>query len=163
MSSPRGARGAVDEARLDIAQLRDHAAAVYDGVKSIDGIRLRQRPESGGRYRLLCRLRDERQGISRPLHQELRGRKVPASTLTGSVLLPIEESVINKRARHGNWPRSAVRRARASSMARRLANRRWLFLTDLFRSAWEPNTPRRSTLISSTRSAVSTTLSRDVP
>ncbi len=35
---------------------------------------------------------------------ELRKRKVPASTLSGSVLLPIEESVIQKRARHSNWP-----------------------------------------------------------
>jgi len=36
--------------------------------------------------------------------QELRKRKVPASTLTGSVLLPVHESVINKRTRHPDWP-----------------------------------------------------------
>jgi hypothetical protein len=35
--------------------------------------------------------------------RELRKRKVPASTLTGSVLLPIEESVVNKRTRHPDW------------------------------------------------------------
>ena len=29
---------------------------------------------------------------------------MPASTLTGSVLLPVEESVIHKRARHAQWP-----------------------------------------------------------
>jgi len=36
--------------------------------------------------------------------RELRKRRVPASTLTGSVLLPVHESVMNKRTRHRNWP-----------------------------------------------------------
>jgi hypothetical protein len=35
---------------------------------------------------------------------QLRKRRVPASTLTGSVLLPVAKSVMNKRTRHRDWP-----------------------------------------------------------
>jgi 8-amino-3,8-dideoxy-alpha-D-manno-octulosonate transaminase len=93
-------------AKLDsmIAQLRGQAAVVYDGVKGIDGIRLRQRPDPAGDigYCVGFEMRDK--AARDRCIQELRGRKVPASTLTGSVLLPVEESVINKRARHPSWP-----------------------------------------------------------
>jgi 8-amino-3,8-dideoxy-alpha-D-manno-octulosonate transaminase len=87
-----------------IEQLRGHAETVYDGIKGIPGIRLRQRPDPAGEigYCVGFELKDK---VARDrCLQELRQRKVPASTLTGSVLLPIEESVINKRARHPNWP-----------------------------------------------------------
>jgi 8-amino-3,8-dideoxy-alpha-D-manno-octulosonate transaminase len=87
-----------------IAQLRGHAETVHDGIKGIPGIRLRQQPDPAGDigYCVGFELKDKA-ARDRCL-QELRQRKIPASTLTGSVLLPIEESVINKRARHANWP-----------------------------------------------------------
>jgi 8-amino-3,8-dideoxy-alpha-D-manno-octulosonate transaminase len=87
-----------------IGQLRGHAETVYDGIKGIPGIRLRQRPDPAGDigYCVGFELKDK--ATRDRCLQELRQRKVPASTLTGSVLLPIEESVINKRARHPNWP-----------------------------------------------------------
>jgi 8-amino-3,8-dideoxy-alpha-D-manno-octulosonate transaminase len=87
-----------------IAQLRGHAAAVYDGVHGIDGIRLRQRPDPAGDIGYCVGFEMKDKAARDRCIQELRGRKVPASTLTGSVLLPVEESVINKRARHPNWP-----------------------------------------------------------
>jgi len=87
-----------------IAQLRGNAEAIYDGTKGIAGIRLRRRPDPQGDigYGVYFEVKD-RTARDRCI-QELRKRKVPASTLTGSVLLPIEESVINKRTRHRNWP-----------------------------------------------------------
>lgn len=87
-----------------VAQLRSNAEAIYDGIKGIAGIRLRHRPDPQGDigYGVYFELKDKT-ARDRCI-RELSKRKVPASTLTGSVLLPIEESVISKRARHANWP-----------------------------------------------------------
>jgi len=87
-----------------IAQLRANAQAVYDGVKKIPGIRLRQRPDPAGDigYGVYFEVADK--AARDRCIQELGKRRVPASALTGSVLLPVAESVINKRARHPNWP-----------------------------------------------------------
>jgi len=87
-----------------IAQLRRNAEVIYDGIKGIPGIRLRHRPDPAGDigYGVYFEAKDK--AARDRCIGELRRRKVPASTLTGSVLLPIEESVINKRARHSNWP-----------------------------------------------------------
>jgi 8-amino-3,8-dideoxy-alpha-D-manno-octulosonate transaminase len=93
-------------AKLDsmLAQLRQNAEAIYSGIETLPGIRLRRRPDPDGDigYGVYFETKDK---ASRDrCIQQLRKRKVPASTLTGSVLLPIEESVINKRARHSDWP-----------------------------------------------------------
>ncbi len=87
-----------------VAQLRRNAEAIYEGIRSAPSIRLRQRPDPPGDigYAVFFEMKD-RSARDRCI-QELRKRTVPASTLTGSVLLPVEESVINKRARHRDWP-----------------------------------------------------------
>ncbi|HNS21306.1 MAG TPA: DegT/DnrJ/EryC1/StrS family aminotransferase [Sedimentisphaerales bacterium] len=87
-----------------VAQMRGAAQAVYEGIQNVPGIRLRRRPDPQGDigYCVGWEMKDE---ASRDrCIEELRSRKVPASTLVGSVLLPIEESVINKRTRHPDWP-----------------------------------------------------------
>jgi len=87
-----------------IGQLRGHAAVVYDGIKAINDIRLRQRPDPAGDIGYCVGFEMKDKATRDKCIQALRQRKIPASTLTGSVLLPMEESVINKRARHPNWP-----------------------------------------------------------
>ncbi len=93
-------------AKLDtmVGQLRRHALAIYDGIRDTPGIRLRQRPDPAGDigYSVFFEMKDK-ESRDRCI-RELRNRKAPASPLGGSVLLPIEESVVNKRARHPNWP-----------------------------------------------------------
>jgi len=87
-----------------VNELRDNAKAVYAGIESLPGIRLRHRPDPKGDigYSVFFEMKDK---ASRDrCIGALQQRKVPASTLSGSVLLPIQESVINKRARHANWP-----------------------------------------------------------
>ncbi len=87
-----------------LAQLRGNAGAIYSGIGKLAGIRLRHRPDPEGDigYAVYFEMQDK---VARDrCIGELRRRKVPASTLTGSVLLPIAESVINKRARHPDWP-----------------------------------------------------------
>ncbi len=87
-----------------LAPMRRNAEAVYDGIKNLPGIRLRDRPDPQGDigYCVGWEMKDE--AARDRCIEELRKRKVPASTLTGSVLLPVEESVINKRTRHPAWP-----------------------------------------------------------
>ncbi len=106
MNELTGAMLGAQLTKLDemIAQLRHHAQVVYDGVKDVPGIRLRDRPDPAGDIGYCVGFEMKDKAARDRCLQELRKRKIPASTLTGSVLLPIQESVINKRARHPNWP-----------------------------------------------------------
>ncbi|MGE5610681.1 MAG: DegT/DnrJ/EryC1/StrS family aminotransferase [Bacillota bacterium] len=106
MSELTGAVLGAQLPKLDtmVAQMHRSAEAIYEGIKGIPGIRLRHRPDPAGDigYGVYFEMKDKA-ARDRSI-QELRNRKIPAATLTGSVLLPIEESVINKRTRHPNWP-----------------------------------------------------------
>jgi dTDP-4-amino-4,6-dideoxygalactose transaminase len=106
MSELTGAVLGAQLTKLDtmLAQLRGNAQAIYEGIKSLPGIRLRHQPDPGGDigYGVYFEMKDK--DTRDRCIRELRSRKVPASTLTGSVLLPIQESVINKRTRHPDWP-----------------------------------------------------------
>jgi 8-amino-3,8-dideoxy-alpha-D-manno-octulosonate transaminase len=87
-----------------IAHCRQHAGAVREGIRDLPGIRLRRLPDPDGDigYAVYFDAGD-RTRRDRCI-AELRERNVPAATLTGSILLPIEESVMRKRARHRAWP-----------------------------------------------------------
>ncbi|MFH1716949.1 MAG: DegT/DnrJ/EryC1/StrS family aminotransferase, partial [Planctomycetota bacterium] len=89
---------------LMVSELRANAAAIYDGIGNLPGIHLRHRPDQQGDigYAVYFEAKDK-EARDRCI-RELRKRRVPASTLSGSVLLPIQESVISKRTRHPNWP-----------------------------------------------------------
>jgi len=106
MSELTGAVLGAQLAKLDsmLAQLRANAEAIYEGIKNLPGIRLRHRPDPQGDigYAVFFEMNDKQ--MRDRCIRELRNRKVPASTLTGSVLLPTQESVVNKRTRHPNWP-----------------------------------------------------------
>jgi 8-amino-3,8-dideoxy-alpha-D-manno-octulosonate transaminase len=96
-----------------VAQLRRHASAIYQGLQGVPGLRLRQRPDADGDigYSVCFEMKDK-ESRDRCI-RELRNRKTPASPLGGSVLLPLEESVIHKRARHPNWPSFASAEGKA--------------------------------------------------
>ena len=87
-----------------VDQLHRNAEAVYNGIKDIPAIRLRRRPDPNGDIGYAVYFEMKSKTARDRCIAELRKRKVPASTLTGSVLLPVQESVINKRTRHRNWP-----------------------------------------------------------
>lgn len=87
-----------------VAHLRANGRAIYEGIENLPGIRLRRRPDPEGDtgYAVYIEMKDK---AARDLCiRELRQRKVPAGTLSGSVLLPVHESVMNKRTRHPDWP-----------------------------------------------------------
>jgi 8-amino-3,8-dideoxy-alpha-D-manno-octulosonate transaminase len=106
MSELTGAVLGAQLPKLDtmVAQLRDNAGAIYQGIETLPNIRLRHRPDPGGDIGYAVYFDMKKKTLRDRCIQALRKQKVPASTLTGSVLLPIQESVINKRARHANWP-----------------------------------------------------------
>jgi 8-amino-3,8-dideoxy-alpha-D-manno-octulosonate transaminase len=87
-----------------VAALRRHAEAIYDGIAKLDGIRLRRRPDPEGDigYSVFFEMPDK--AARDHCIDQLRQRHIPVSTLSGSVLLPVAESVVNKRAWHANWP-----------------------------------------------------------
>jgi len=106
MSELTGAVLGAQLTKLDLmlTHLRGNAGAIYDGIKDLAGIRLRHRPDPEGDigYGVYFEMKDKT--MRDRCIRELRNRKVPAGTLSGSVLLPVHESVINKRTRHPDWP-----------------------------------------------------------
>jgi 8-amino-3,8-dideoxy-alpha-D-manno-octulosonate transaminase len=106
MSELTGAVLGAQLAKLDtmVDHLRRNAEPIYEGIKDLPGIRLRHRPDPRGDigYSVFFEVKDKT-ARDRCI-RELRARKVPASTLTGSVLLPVAESVMSKRTRHPDWP-----------------------------------------------------------
>ncbi|MHC4203422.1 MAG: DegT/DnrJ/EryC1/StrS family aminotransferase [Planctomycetota bacterium] len=106
MSEFTGAVLGAQLSKLDtmLAKLRGNARTIYDGIEKLAGIRLRHHPDPEGDigYAVYFEMRDK--AMRDRCIRQLRQRKVPASTMTGSVLLPIAESVINKRTRHPDWP-----------------------------------------------------------
>ena len=87
-----------------IAQLRRNAETIYDGISTLPGIRLRHRPDPEGDIGHAVYFETKDKTACDRCIKELRKLKVPASTLGGSVLLPIAESVVNKRTRHPDLP-----------------------------------------------------------
>jgi len=106
MSELTGAVLGAQLSKLDtmVTQLSANGRAIYEGIKTLPGIRLRHRPDPDGDigYAVFFEMKDK--SMRDRCIRELRERKVPAGRMSGSVLLPIQESVINKRTRHPDWP-----------------------------------------------------------
>ncbi len=101
--------GAVLKAQIEkldtmISDMRRNANAIRDGVSDLKNIRMRKRPDPDGDIGYAVYFEVKNKQTRDRCIKELRDRRIPASTLSGSVLLPIQESVIQKRTRHPNWP-----------------------------------------------------------
>ncbi|MCP5526724.1 MAG: DegT/DnrJ/EryC1/StrS family aminotransferase [Verrucomicrobiales bacterium] len=96
-----------------VQSLREHAGAIRQGLRDLPGIRFRRQPDPAGDigYGVYFQLAD-RARRDRCINL-LREHQVPASTVTGSVLLPVQESVIAKRARAAQWPSFATPEGKA--------------------------------------------------
>ncbi len=87
-----------------IHDMRRNADAVREGIKDLPNIRMRKRPDPKGDNGYAVYFELENKTAQQRCIELLRKQGIPASTLTGSILLPIAESVIKKRTRHPNWP-----------------------------------------------------------
>ena len=101
--------GAVAGAQLPkltamIGELRKHAGAIRDGLCDLPGIRLRRQPDPAGDIGYAVYFEVNNRTQRDQCIAALRKQYVPASTLTGSVMLPVQESVRQKRTRHPAWP-----------------------------------------------------------
>lgn len=87
-----------------VADMRRNFNYVLNGIKDIPGLKLRRRPDPDGDigYGIFvqCKNKETREQFLK----EMEKRRVGAGTISGSILLPIAESVMNKSTRHPNWP-----------------------------------------------------------
>jgi hypothetical protein len=75
-----------------------------DGIKDLPGIRLRKQPDPKGDAGYGIYLDLPNKAARDRCIAELRKRRIPAGTLSASVILPIEPAIMNKQTRHPNWP-----------------------------------------------------------
>ncbi len=87
-----------------IATMRGHAGQIRDALKDLAGIRWRKAPDPSGDIGFAVFFEVADRPTRDRCIRALQERNVPASTLTGSVLLPTDEAVIAKRTRHAAWP-----------------------------------------------------------
>jgi 8-amino-3,8-dideoxy-alpha-D-manno-octulosonate transaminase len=87
-----------------IQQLRIHAGVIRNGLRQLPGLRLRRLPDPEGDIGYAVHFEVANRSLRDRCIAALRQRHIPASPLSGSVLLPIQDSVVHKRARHPDWP-----------------------------------------------------------
>lgn len=83
---------------------RGNAMVIREGIKHINGITFRSQPDPEGDIGYCIGIKVGNKSKRDKCVDELRKRGISAGALSGSVLLPIQESVINKNTRHPNWP-----------------------------------------------------------
>lgn len=96
-----------------ISALRRVADAVRNGIKDLPGIRFRKQPDPEGDLGYGVYLDMPSRDARDRCIAGLRERKIPAGTLSGSVMLPVQPSVANKQTRHAAWPSFASPEGRA--------------------------------------------------
>ena len=96
-----------------IAGLRRAASAVHDGIKDLPGIRFRRRPDPEGDIGYAVFLEMKNKAMRDKCIGVLREQQIPAHTLSGSVLLPVQPSVKRKQTRHPKWPSFTSPKGRA--------------------------------------------------
>jgi 8-amino-3,8-dideoxy-alpha-D-manno-octulosonate transaminase len=87
-----------------IERLREHAGVIRAGIGSLPGLRLRRLPDPAGDIGYAVHFEVANRSQRDRCIAALRQRHIPASPLSGSVLLPIQDSVVHKRTRHPDWP-----------------------------------------------------------
>lgn len=87
-----------------IAAMRGHADAIRTSLEGVPGLVWRTAPDPRGDTGYGVYFEAPNKAARDHCIHALQQVNVPASTLTGSVLLPLEEAVIAKRARHTDWP-----------------------------------------------------------
>lgn len=87
-----------------IQDQRTNANMIRDGIKHLKGITFRTQPDPAGDTGYCIGIKVENKSKRDRCIAELQKQGIPSGPLGGSVLLPIQESIINKNTRHPNWP-----------------------------------------------------------
>ncbi|MGC9329510.1 MAG: DegT/DnrJ/EryC1/StrS family aminotransferase [Candidatus Hinthialibacter sp.] len=87
-----------------ISEMRRNFNYVLDGVQNTPGIKLRKRPDPDGDIGYGIFVQCQNKEARDRFIEEMGKQRVGAGRISGSVLLPIADGVVNKRARHPQWP-----------------------------------------------------------
>lgn len=87
-----------------ISEMRRNFNYVLDGVQNTPGIKLRKRPDPDGDIGYGIFVQCQNKEARDRFMEEMGKQRVGAGRISGSVLLPIADGVVNKRARHPQWP-----------------------------------------------------------
>jgi 8-amino-3,8-dideoxy-alpha-D-manno-octulosonate transaminase len=87
-----------------VAAVRANAARVYAGLRDLDGIRLRERPDPDGELGSVVLLRFSSKSERDRFVTAMKAENVPAQPPSGSVLLPVQPHIEQKRTIHPAWP-----------------------------------------------------------
>lgn len=106
MSEFTGAVLSAQLPKLDkmIAGLQRAADAVRVGIKDLPGIHFRKHPDLKGDLGYAVYFKLSNREARDKCIDELRKRRIPAGRISGSVLLPVSDSVVKKQVRHPKWP-----------------------------------------------------------
>lgn len=87
-----------------VAGVRAAAKRVYDGIADLPGLELRGRPDPAGELGSGVFIGFKDKALRDRFLAAMRAENVPGSPPSGSVVLPLQEHIIAKRAPHPKWP-----------------------------------------------------------
>jgi 8-amino-3,8-dideoxy-alpha-D-manno-octulosonate transaminase len=96
-----------------VASLRSGAQRVREGIRDLPGLRLRPTPDAEGELGLAVYFRFEDRPRRDQFLAAMAAENVPATPPTGSVILPVQPYVEQKRTIHPAWPSFTSERGRA--------------------------------------------------
>lgn len=87
-----------------VSDIRSVAQRVYAGIADLPNVELRKLPDPKGELGSAVFLGFPDKARRDRFMEAMRAENVPASPPGGSVILPLQEHIIAKRATHPNWP-----------------------------------------------------------
>ena len=98
---------------LIVNSVRANAQRVYEGIRDLPGIRLRKAPDRAGEVGSAVFLGFESKEKRDRFRKMMAAENVPVSPPGGSVILPVQKYIENKRMHHPAWPSFASERGKA--------------------------------------------------
>jgi len=96
-----------------VDSVRSSARRVYDGIRDLPGVKLRQLPDPQGELGAAVFLGFESKALCDKYRAAMKAENVPASNPGGSAILPVQPYIEQKRTVHPAWPSFTSERGRA--------------------------------------------------
>ena len=96
-----------------VDSVRSNARRVYDGIRDLPGVKLRQLPDPHGELGSAVFMGFESKAQCDRYRAAMKAENVPASNPGGSAILPVQPFIEHKRTVHPAWPSFTSERGRA--------------------------------------------------
>jgi 8-amino-3,8-dideoxy-alpha-D-manno-octulosonate transaminase len=96
-----------------VASVRRNAGRVYDGIRDLQGIKLRHLPDPGGELGSAVFLGFDSKERCERFRAAMKAENVPVDHPGGSAILPIQPYIEHKRTVHPAWPSFTSERGRS--------------------------------------------------